>query len=594
MNHAFRQFVLFLALSASLCARAAITASLDRDHIAVGETVRLLLQRDGSTDEEPDISPLRRDFDVLGSSKGSSVQIINGHASSQVQISLVLAPKHDGAIRLPSLQWGGETTPVLELLVGGKSSAQQSAPADGSSHVFLSATLDHNQTYVQTAVVLTVKLFTDQPLVEAALDLPANGDVLIKQFGEDKQTSESRNGNVYQVVERKYLLIPQRSGPIQLAGPVLDAKLMTKQNDDPFGSDPFFSNAFGRLHLPRLPGLLTATRPIHLRAKPIELNVQPRPASAKGSRWLPAQNLTLEETWRPEKSSIHAGEPITRHLRLTALGLTGAQLPDLSAVMRAPDGIKLYPDQSRTEDHQQGATVLGSRDQDIAFVAQQPGHYVLPEVRLSWWDTVHDTSREATLPSRQVDVLPAAGGTFSTMAPEPAKASPSIQSQTGQQPDMPAGKTSPLDEWPWPFISLALALLWLGTLFTKWRSTRGAAKLPTEDAADAVVSTRAPDGSAFKAFQHACRNNEPQAARRHLLEWASDAWPTHRPLGLSAVSQLIGDARLADQLRTLDRACHMNAAWNGESLAESLPAPPIQKAAVRRKADLPDLYPEPD
>ncbi len=588
MNQAYRIFAALLLFATSLAAPAAVTAALDRDRVAAGETVRLLLQREGSAAGQPDLDPLRRDFDVLGSSRGSSVQIINGQASSKTQFTLVLAPKHDGTIRIPPLQWDGELSPALELTVGGAGAAGRPGKAAGTSHVFLSATPNLDRPYVQAAVVLTVKLDTDLPLSEARLDLPASADVLVKQFGEDRQGSEMRNGHNYQFVERKYLLFPQHSGLIRLEGPVLDAQLPGAQSDDPFGGDPFFGKVFGQL---RLPAIMNATQPLHLTAKTIELNVLPRPVGTTGSNWLPAQKISLEESWRPDNASVRAGEPITRHLRLAALGLTGAQLPDLTTLMQIPDGIKLYPDQSRVEDKPQGATILGSREQDIALMAQQPGHYVLPAVHLTWWDTVHDAQRELVLPSRSLEVLPAVAGSAVAPISPPARSAASISSPLGALPGAAAGKARFAFESPWPWLSLALGLLWLGTLIA-WRRTprRSSPASPGKIVDEATPAVIQP-GRAFKAFQQACRANDPQAARRHLLDWARSAWPEQAPLGLNALSRLIGDAELAEALRQLDRACYTNGAWQGESLAQALAEPRSPAIAAKSRQVLPDLYP---
>lgn len=587
MKNAFRIIAAVLAFGASLAAWATVTASLDRDHLAAGETVRLLLQRDGSADGEPDLAPLKRDFEVLGSSRGSSIQIINGRASSQTQVDLVLAPKHDGTIRVPPLQWGGEMSPALELTVGGAGAAAPGAAAAGSSQVFLTATPDRNQAYVQAAVVLTVKLYADQPLYDASLELPASADVLVRQLGEDKHGSESRNGRGYQVIERKYLLFPQHSGQVHLGGPVLDAKLADIRNDDPFGDDPFFGKVFGSL---RLPGFMNATRPVHLNGKPVELNVLPRPAGATGSDWLPAQNVTLEDGWRPENTSVRAGEPLTRHLRLAALGLTGAQLPELNTLMTVPDGIKSYPDQSRVEDKAQGATILGSREQDIALIARQPGRYLLPAVHLAWWDTLHDVRREAVLPSRTLDILPAVAGAGDPPASQTAKAVQPISPPLGVPAPAAMEQAAAAQGPPWPWISLALGLAWLGSLFAWWRSSRRTPPQgkPPDDAAPVVVD----GGTAIKALRRACRDNDPRAARRHLLAWAAGAWPAPPALGLNALSRRLDDPRLAAALRELDRACYTDSAWSGEFLAASFPVPRANASAPEPRAVLPDLYPQ--
>src|SRR3546814_6457252 len=95
--------------------------------------------------------------------------------------------------------------------------------------------------------------------------------------------------------------------------------------------------------------MLGSTRPIRLHGKPIELEVRPRPAAAKGSDWLPARSLTLEHSLSADPATLHAGDPLTLHLHLRAAGLSGTQLPDLGSKLRLPDGVKTYPDQAKLD-----------------------------------------------------------------------------------------------------------------------------------------------------------------------------------------------------------------------------------------------------
>ncbi|MDR3419287.1 MAG: BatD family protein, partial [Nevskia sp.] len=402
MKTPFRIAVAVLLGAASLSAAAAVTATLDRDEIAPGETVELLLQRDDRSGGDPDLAPLKKDFDVLGSSSGSSIQFINGHMAAKRELHLTLTPKHSGKLQVPPLSWGGEQSQPLELSVtdsaaGGQSGAQpgsQAGATAGSQHVFLTTSLDQPRPYVQSAVVLTVQLHVDVQLYQASLELNGNGDLPVQQIGKDRQTSEMNNGHRYQVIERKYLLQPQRSGTLSLDGPVVEAQVADASRD-PFG------NAFG--------GMFNATRPLRLHGDPIQLEVRARPAAATGPDWLPAQQVNLEEAWRPDNGAVHAGEPLTLHLRLAAHGLTGAQLPDLSTRLVLPDGLKAYPDQAKLGTDLQSGELVGSREQDIALIASRPGHYELPDVHLSWWDTRQDQQREAILPGRTLDILPAVG-----------------------------------------------------------------------------------------------------------------------------------------------------------------------------------------
>ena len=244
MKNAFRIFMVLVFFCLSLPASATVTAQLDHDQIGPGETVQLTLQHDGQTDTQPDLSPLKQDFQIVGRSSGSSIQIINGKMNAQVQISLMLLPKHSGKLHIPALQWDGESTPFLPLEVSSNGSAAQSGgaspgnvPAGNGSHVFITATPEQKEPYVQAAVPMTVRIYTDQPLYQASLDFQPSNDVLVQQLGQDRQTSKMHNGKNYQVIERKYLLFPQRSGRVQLDGPVLDAQVHdTSNNNDPFAN----------------------------------------------------------------------------------------------------------------------------------------------------------------------------------------------------------------------------------------------------------------------------------------------------------------------------------------------------------------------
>jgi hypothetical protein len=600
MKTVFRLLVALLAGATCLSALAAVTATLDRDQVALGETVQLLLQSDDAGGQ-PDIAPLRRDFDVLGSSRGSSLQIINGHSSSQTQVNLVLAPKHAGTIRIPPLQWGTEQSPALELTVSGNggnsnnsSSGDQDATAQaGSASVFLTATLDRKQPYVQQPVVLTVRLHAAVTIDQASLDLAGNSDVLIRQIGKDTQSSESRNGRSYQVVERRYLLIPQRSGRISLKGPVLDAQVQDAGSSGFPDLDALLRHALGRNPLGAQLGM---ARPVHLTGDAVELNVLPRPAAATGANWLPAQQLTLEETWRSDTAPVHVGDPVTRHLHLAAVGLTGAQLPELGTLMSLPDGIKMYPDQAKVNEDTSSGTITGSRDQDIAFIANRPGHYVLPAVRLAWWDTKDKVQREARLPARTLDVLPAAGASAAVVPPAPATGNqPSSTASGSAHAVAPVAAPGSIPASVWQWVSAALALLWLGTVLAWWASHRRAATArtaapPSARTAKQAAPARLAAGSALSALQRACRDNDAQAARRYVLEWASGFWPDSPPRGLNAVAERIADNRFSEPLRELDRACYMGSAWQGDALAQAFAAAP--KAAPPAKAGkvLPDLY----
>ncbi len=605
----FLRHTLAALIASGICLStwAGVTAKLDKTQVSLGERVRLVIENTGKGDQQPDTTALRQDFDIVATQRGSSVQIINGQMSSKKQFTMLLAPKHSGILRIAPIAWGGEQSEALELTVGvnanpAKSGSSGNTANTAESHITMSGTLDQKQPYVQSAVVLSLRLNVGVPMSQASLDLQGNSDVLVRQIGQDQQHTESRDGRDYQVLERKYLLIPQRSGAISLKGPLLQAQV---QDDAASGGDSDLDSLFGNVFGQSMGRFARPMRTVSLQAEPIEMNVQARPSTANDSNWLPAQKLTLEETWRPEQATLHVGEPLTRHLHLSALGVTAGQLPDLAAMMPVPDGIKKYPDQAKTEEGLQGNTLSASRDQDVALIASAPGHYVLPAFQLIWWDTVNRTQKTIDLPERSLDVLPAIN-TSGQSAATPNAAPPLSGASTSNTASNNSnaisgpmagqggsfGKTLSQASTPWLWVSAALAVLWLGTLLLWQRGRR------TDTAEKPIVADKAPSsvkgisaGASLAALQRACLANDRHLARQHVLEWANSVWPQSPPRGLTRLSERLKEARYILPLQQLDRACYAgDQPWDGSLLAQAFAQPPKLMSVEKSKPVIPDLY----
>lgn len=586
--------LLLVGCAAAVQARGDVRASLDSSQIAAGDTVQLTLEHDGRTSGQPDVTSLQRDFDILGTSSNTTIELINGSASEKTEVVLTLAPKVTGHLTIPPLSWDGEQSRPLSLDVTGPGGTGQPAAtgAPSAARVFMEISASPEQPYVEAAVQLTVRLYTDEALYRADLDLPESSDVVVKQLGADENSEAERNGQSYHVVTRQYLLFPLRSGKLTLPGPVLEAEVAVRQPSavasDPFGS-AFGGSPFG--------GLLRTVSPLRLRGNPIVLSVRPRPTGALGSYWLPAREVTLSAAWNPAKLSAQTGEPVTVDLHLQATGLAAAQLPALAPLLSLPAGLKAYPDQPKLDDSASDGRLLGTRDQTIALMADSPGRYAIPALAVRWWDTQTNQPRTATLPARTLIILPAPGSTAVVASAPPAPAAqPRPAPIASRHAPLPSAAQKPTtarspSEWEW--ISIGLAVVWLATLGA-WLWSRRSRAAPRSVPA---VSSRGPrqlrpePAKERAAFRAACDANDPHAARAHLLAWASAIWGT-APAGINAIAARIGNDVLAELLRDLDRACYAGGTWQGGPLAAALTelsAPPGKTA--HQRDGLAPLYP---
>jgi hypothetical protein len=594
-------------LIAGTPANAALRAWVENTQVAAGDTVELTLARDGQTSSQPDLTPLKQDFDVVGRRSSTRLQIVNGSASATTELHLSLAPKHAGQLTVPPISWDADKSAPLTLIVGAARGGQNGAGQGAADNrILLETDSDPKTPYVQGAVHVTVRVYAAVPLSQADLDFSASDAALVRQVGSDETGTSEKNGQSYQVVVRHYLLFPQRSGQLSIPGPVLSGAIPARtRRADP--NDPF-SGFFGGSPFA---GMMNATKPIRLNGDPITLDVRPRPAGAGMSYWLPARNVALTAQWRPTDLQAHVGDPVTVNLRLQATDLTAAQLPDLSTLLNLPPGLKAYPDEPKLKDVAQGGGIVGDREQNIALIADQAGSFTIPELRLSWWDTQSNQTREVTIPARTLVVQPAAGssspapavtpGTQSTIAgagtsispqsppatsaPTPAKSPLANSGGTNTQPRVPSAGYG-----PWAWVSLGLGILWVATLIGWLMSRRRAAPAAT-NSPRAGEPPAADKSGARAAFHAACQSNDAGAARRNLLLWANAVLPAPRIVGLSDLAKRIDDPQLETLLRALDRGCYAGDPWDGAALAAAIPKLVVgEQEAVNKPRELAPLY----
>lgn len=568
MNLIWRILFMTLLLIQAQATLAQVDASLDRSQISLGETVQLTLLHKGSLSGDPDLSQLKQDFDILGTNRGTSLQIINGSMSEQTQVQITLAPRHAGSLNIPALPWGNDHSQALVLTVGAQGSATPSQSTDAPSSLFITETLDQSSAYVQSSIILTVHIYTDEPLYQASLELQATPDLLVQTLGKDQQSEETRQGHPYQVITRHYLLIPQRQGNIELPGPILDAQAEDKSHPSSFFGNFPFAASMGTM------------QPVHLQGKTIECRVLPWPLDATGHALLPTSNLTLQAQWQPSNRHVASGEPLTLHLHLEASGITAASLPDLGSLLNLPPGIRAYPDPAKLENRLEQDHAIGSSDQNIALLATTPGHYKIPALQMTWWDTQHQQIHNTVWPAQSMDFL--ANSTSAPLTTLSTRPPPTIMAATVRK--------SPMGLWP--VISAALALGWMLNLWFIRRQP----KIPPVSGADTTLDTTpSPNPEQAKRehqlFLLANRQDDAMAARQHLLAWGAAAWKDKPPHGLHDMAKRLTDPQHQQWVLQLDRACFTGQPWKGDALADHISLVSHHRSDKQSKPILDELYP---
>lgn len=576
---------------------AAATASLDRQSIYTGDTTTLHISTSGDdAGEQPDLRPLQKDFDVLGTSTSTQIQIINGQRSDKHEWLVELAPRGKGAITIPALTVGNSQTAALTLQV---SEQPATTTAQAGQPVFMHAEVNPSQgdRYVQQQILYTTRLYYRVPLVEASFSKPTIDNAVVEQLGDDAQYDTTIDGQRYQVVERRYAIFPERSGKLTINPTVFSGRMVSAtERQSPFArmdsmmqqmlsrsgvNDPFFGGTpFGD------PG-----KRLRLASKPLSLDIQPRPAGYQDSQWLPTQKLVLQDSWASAPPVIHAGEPVTRTLTLEAKGLEASQLPDLK--LQGSDNLRIYPEQPALSNRTDGDWIFGRSEQGFAYVASQPGKLHFPAVHVSWWNTLKHQQQNTVLPALDVTVLPGTGQSAAT----PTAASGNLKASPANALTAPNNTTAPETRSPfslsnlfsakhqrlyWQFggglVLLGIIAAWLMRRRQKPKPARSSASksavaqspVTKSSEVDPPSVTRAGNSAAVtrsrQSLRDACTNNDPLAAASALLQWAEASLPESPPRSLGALAARV--AQGADAIRDLETVLYGadNQTWVGQAL----------------------------
>lgn len=528
---------------------AAVTASVDRADVEINESFTLKIHVDTDVDTEPDASALEEDFYVGQRSQLSNTTIVNGQISRSRTWTYVLMPKRAGDLVIPPVIVGSEQSDPLHIVV-----VPQSNAPPGEADIFVTTEVDYAESFVQAQILYTVKVYRSVPTRQPRLSEPTFGgvDVLIELAGEERSYESILNGKSYNVVERVYALFPQESGELSISPARFEARVLRG-------------------------GRITGRKIFESETHTVVVNpIPPPPPDFPDAAWLPAKSLQLSEEWSREPDSLPAGEPITRHVTITALGQLSTQIPVVDPA--TADAVKIYPDKPELRVSAEPGGIRATRKDQYALIGVSPGVVELPALELPWWRIDTGEWQLASLPSRSLTILPSA------QAALPPPVEPQIELAFDQQ------ETITVESGFWRRVSEALIALWLLTV-TAWWWSRRPEKKPREPEPPPVYRQQA---KFLKAARQAALAEDQATVKAALLSWARLQWPDDWPRSIGELAARVSDP-LAGELDMLCTSTYgpNGESWNGKGLAKALRSFAVTSEDEKTESDdgLPPLMP---
>ncbi|MFC3201296.1 BatD family protein [Alteromonas oceani] len=436
-------FIWLLLLTFSAHAEVtSVTATVDKNPVMLDEAITLTVTAEGDAEREAfDSSVLLSDFVVGRTSVSSQTSIINFDTRRTTTWSTTLFPRKVGTFTIPAFTIEGQKSAPVEVRV---IPVQQGDNAPARDY-YVSTEVNNDSVYLQQQLRYTVKLYLSSQIERGSLQAPELENAQIQQLGDDKQYTELVNGSRYQVVERNFAVLPQQSGTFTIRGPVFSGEVIAPNTNQRFG---FFNR----------------TQTINRVGPDVQVEVKPIPAEVD-YHWLPSDFVQLDEEWQSDTFTV--GEPVTRTLTLTAVGVVEEQLPEIEQIY--PPDFKLYPDQANSASAEKDNRLIVQRTESVAMIPTKAGSYIIPEVRVPWFNVSTGKTEYAKLPSRTVNVIAASGQSTPAATPPPMQpAAPQPAEETKQTPTQPTTAETAQNEWD--NLHTIMLALWLLTL-TGWLFT---------------------------------------------------------------------------------------------------------------------------
>ncbi|MDN5782150.1 MAG: BatD family protein, partial [Luteimonas sp.] len=263
-------------------------------------------------------------------------------------------------------------------------------------------------------------------------DQDAPDGASLQRVGSDLQYTRQVGGKRYTVVERRFLLVPERSGPLTIPGARFNGR----------STGGFFDDMFG-----------DGSRELSANGAPRFVTVRPVPAKAP-QPWLPLRGLGLRYVATPQR--VRAGEAATVTIEARADGATAAQFPEIE--LPTIDGAQVFAEPAQTDETFDDGRPKVTVTRKFSIVPAHAGALRIPGPRIAWWDVRAAAPRTASLPDLQWQVAPGTTGNGPPAAAVGAADDDASARGDARLPGMQG------DARIWAWATAGFALLWLATL----------------------------------------------------------------------------------------------------------------------------------
>lgn len=541
-------FIAIFCLLSNAC-YSEIKVQLNKTSVSINETFTVVFSSNNRVQGYPDFTELEKDFDILSRGQNDNIMIVNGRASHDYSWTLVLRPKKEGSLIIPSIKFGNELSPPKSFIV------TKAIPSKRDDAIYLETEIEPKEGYINSQYIYTLKLFRQVNIAQASLSEPKVNDpnAIIELLGNDFEYEHYTNTGVkYVVLERKYAVFPNMSGELVFEPVFFEGQVVRGRS--------FFN--------------------MDLEYKRIVSNenkaqVLPVPDGFEIYDWLPANNLTVNKEWASDPNKVSVGDPITLTLSIQADGALASSLPSIE--LDLPADVKQYNDAPQVSNKVTHQGVTGTKQIKIAIIPTKPGKLEIPEIKINWWNIKTNQPEELYLPPETMFVKGQA-----IALNEMNEDSGTVIEENTTPVSQNNLESNNIPTWAWVLIGLngiwiVLLIGYIGKQLTRLLTFK--------------IKPNSIKNIKYE-LKKACKENDPKKAEDTFIKWALSQYPDLKLPNLSEIKPYLSSELKAavDQLN--ESLYGQGSDWKGNLLWKSFSRfkPKKVKNSNKEANSLKDLY----
>lgn len=554
-----------------------INISLDKNVITEADIVNLIISYSGDSDENPDLSALQNDFQIVSNMASKRMNYINGNFSQTKSWTIGLKPLKQGKITIKPIKIGSVSSNYADIEVKEVTNVAfvpDSRENSNSPYFQIEQSISPTNPYIQQQSIVWVTLYDSLGLQDGSLSV---SDDTLKNWSitpissKPKVSSEFINGKKMNVVKYAFAAFPLKSGKINSPQFIFNGVYIKDVGFNfPKFNDPFmafgidFQNAIGH------------QVPVRMKTKIQPIEVVSVPDGFTGT-WLPLSNLTIDAKWSPN-TKFQTGEALTRNVTIQAFGLQEEMFPSLS--FPSINGFKQYPEKPEITSSVLNGQIVTTAKYNIVYIPSKSGNFTFPTQEIEWFNVNSGHFQKTVIPAETISI------SVNPNIPDKVENTPielpiePVIKEDKNLENKPLSDSRSINILA-KFLSYkvyilsAIALLFLLFLLSKLFTSKHAGK----DYRSSVISS--------------IRKKNYADARKNLILWATTKFNNPRIQNLNDIAEIVKDADFRVQLNALNQILYSDSPMTlntSEFLAIYKKIDKQNRKSSKNKEILPNLY----